>query len=545
MKYTDLDLRELLTFDPSGGLIRFAGQRALIFDAVALGLLRRELIETVGWTVARGVLTRFGFAHGWRTAQTLREVFPWDDESQWRRAGGRLHTLQGQVLVDLVDEAAQEPEPFAHAIWRHSYEAEQHVLHLGLADEPVCWTLCGFASGYTSYCRDEQIYFLETRCVGCGDDHCEIVGQPREDWGPELEAHIHFFQQSALEASLNRVTEALKKAERKLHLRRQELAEQRAEEGDVEGFISRSPAMRRALELVRRVAGVEATVLVTGEPGTGKSRIARLIHTRSRRADRPILSVTCGALSESLLEAELFGRATGHGQEAGRVGLFESADNGTLVLEEVGELPASIQTKLLATLNDQRIRRLGGTRDRPVDVRVIATSQRDLAEAVASGRFRQDLYYRLRVVEIVVPPVRSRREDLLELARCLLAAAARRLGRSHITGFSPVVAEQLLRHHWPGNVRELENVIEHAGVLCRGRQIEIEDLPENLRSSLPAALAAGSVRPLAEIERDYILAALEANDGHRETTAQQLGIGVATLYRKLRTYRQDGGAAQV
>ena len=164
MKAGDLDLRELLQYEPRGGVIRFGGQRALLLDATALGVLRKELITTLGLRAARAVLTRFGYAHGWRTADSLRTEFPWDDEEEWKRAGGRLHTLQGLVVVASPFPGPHtEPEPFAESIWRESYEAEQHLLHMGLSEEAVCWTLTGFASGYLTRCNGQEIYAIEAR----------------------------------------------------------------------------------------------------------------------------------------------------------------------------------------------------------------------------------------------------------------------------------------------------------------------------------------------------------------------------------------------
>lgn len=193
MRVSDLDLRELLDFGPTGGVITFAGQRALLVDAVALGLLRKELIDTVGVEIARGVLTRFGFAHGWRTAESMKTSFPWDNEREWKIAGGRLHMLQGMVVFEPTpgEAVAHAPgEPFADIVWHRSYEAEQHTLHLGRSDEPVCWTLTGFASGYLSYSNGREIYVLEDRCAGAGDPHCHALGRERAAWGSAIDPHL-------------------------------------------------------------------------------------------------------------------------------------------------------------------------------------------------------------------------------------------------------------------------------------------------------------------------------------------------------------------
>jgi DNA-binding NtrC family response regulator len=543
MRAADLDLRELLHFDPHGGVIRFGGERALLFDAVALGLLRRELIERLGLAGARGILTRFGYAHGWRTAEALKAAFPWDDESEWREAGGTLHTLQGLVVVEPSPTEGSDAEHLAEATWHDSYEAEQHLLHLGRADDVVCWTLAGFASGYMSCCHGREIYCVEDRCRGKGDATCHLTGRTREAWGAAIEAHLPYYQKDCLDAALAEVADELKRVERRLRTRRRELGgAARAPLGPA-GLVAQSAAMEKVIEVARRVARVDSTVLVTGESGVGKERIARLIHEESARAAGPFVAVNCGAVPEGLLESELFGHAkgafTGAGQD--RPGLFEAAHGGTLLLDEIGEVPPAMQVKLLRALQEREVRRVGENRNRPVDARVLAATNRDLVAEVHAARFRQDLFYRLRVVELRVPPLRERREDILPLARLFLGEIARRLGRK-VTGLTPRAAQQLVRYGWPGNVREVQNAIEHAVVLAGGSRVDVEDLPEEVGLALPAALAPGAVRPLEEVERDYILAVVRANDGNRARAADQLEIGTATLYRKLKQYEAAGHA---
>ena len=543
MRATDLDLRELLSFEPGGGVIRFGGERVLLFDAVALGILRKELIDSFGLTVARGLLTRFGYAHGRRVAENLRTGFPWASEEEWRVAGGRLHMLQGLVVIERPDRSASaEPPPFVESIWHESYEAEQHLLHLGRADEPVCWTLTGFASGYLSFANGREVYCIEDRCHGKGDPACHLVGRFKEEWGAAIEPHLAFYGKAQLDSALEGVTAALRAAERRLRARRQELA--RGEPGAEErkGLVVRSEAMGRVLDLAERVAKVESTALITGESGVGKERIARLIHEESPRAARPFVAVNCGAVTETLLESELFGHARGAftGADRERPGLFEAASGGTLFLDEVGEVSPGMQVKLLRALQEREVRRVGENRSRPVDVRVVAATNRNLADEVAAGRFRQDLYYRLRVIELRVPPLRDRPEDILPLARSFLGETARRMGRK-LTGFTPRAADQLLRYEWPGNVREVQNAIEHAVALAAGGRVEVEDLPEELRVAMPRPRPIGRTRPLEDVEREYILAALEGAAGNRTRAAADLGIGLATLKRKLQRY---GAAAR-
>jgi DNA-binding NtrC family response regulator len=304
------------------------------------------------------------------------------------------------------------------------------------------------------------------------------------------------------------------------------------------GLVARSTAMRQLIGLARRVAAVDSTVLITGESGSGKERIARLVHEESTRSAGPFIAVNCGAITETLLESELFGHVRGAftGATQDRPGLFEAADGGTLLLDEVGEVSPAMQVKLLRAIQEREVRRVGENRTRRVDVRILAATNRDLAHGVAGGAFRQDLYYRLKVVELRVPALRERRADLLPLARMLLSGAAARMKRP-VPGLSREAAEQLARFPWPGNVRELENAMERAVALARGARVEVDDLPEEVRQAPPVPAAAGGVvRPLELVEKEYILSALALNGGHQASTAGQLQIGSATLYRKLKSY---------
>jgi two-component system response regulator HydG len=262
------------------------------------------------------------------------------------------------------------------------------------------------------------------------------------------------------------------------------------------------------------------------------------VHDDSSRALGPFVAINCGAIAETLLESELFGHARGAftGANQDRAGLFEAANKGTLLLDEIGEISPSMQVKLLRVLQEREVRRVGENRSRAIDVRVLASTNRDLSLSVADGSFRQDLYYRLKVVELHVPPLRERPEDVLPLAQLLLSNAALRERRT-IDGLSPAAAAQLLRYPWPGNVRELENTMERAVALARGSRVELEDLPFDAPThAADVVLPMGAVRPLEDIEKDYILAALDRNDGNQTHTAHQLKIGSATLYRKLKRY---------
>jgi two-component system, NtrC family, response regulator HydG len=298
-----------------------------------------------------------------------------------------------------------------------------------------------------------------------------------------------------------------------------------------------SAAMRRLVSIAARVAGVDSTVLIIGESGVGKERLARYIHNSSPRAAGPFIPVNCGALPDNLFESELFGHARGAftGALQERPGLFEAAQGGTLLLDEVGDVPLPMQVKLLRVLQEHQVRRVGENRERRVDARIIAATNRDLAEEVAERRFRRDLFYRLRVVELQVPPLRERSEDLRGLALTLLARVAVRLKRP-ITGYTADALDRMLRYPWPGNVRELENAVERACALATAALIDVDDLPDDVRHHHALVITSEHVRPLRDIEQEYILAALERNRGSRTLTAEQLRIGLATLRRKLHSY---------
>ena len=335
----------------------------------------------------------------------------------------------------------------------------------------------------------------------------------------------------------------------KQHLGRQ-VARLSGKSGGRVSLIAQSGAMKRVMALIKRVAAVPSTtVLIEGESGVGKELVARSIHERSARSGKPFIAINCAALSEHLLEAELFGYEKGAftGADAkGKAGLFEAADGGTLFLDEVGEMPLQLQTKLLRALQERRYRRVGGLADVEVDVRVVAATNRDLRAEVAGGRFRQDLYFRLRVVPVRVPPLRERPEDVLPVADYLLARLGPELSRPDLR-LSPSAREAMRTYAWPGNVRELANAIERAVIVAEGNEIATEDLclDEKLPSPRPDVVGAPAIpegallippgeRNLERIEATIIRAALAEAGGHKSNAADALGINRTTLYNKLR-----------
>jgi len=316
------------------------------------------------------------------------------------------------------------------------------------------------------------------------------------------------------------------------------------------GIVGDSSVMRALRDIIERVADSEASVLVTGESGTGKELVARALHLGSRRREGRFVAVNCAAVPEALLESELFGHVRGAFTDARqpRAGLFMQASGGTLLLDEVAELPLALQPKLLRVLQDRRIRAVGSDVEVPCDVRVVAATNRDLEAAVRDHRFREDLYFRLNVIHLDVPPLRARGNDILLLAQHFLDRCARESGKA-LAGFSPAAAECLLRYDWPGNVRELQNAIERAVVFARHPEVVVDDLPERVRAiSATSSVSAPPDRatalmPLREVERQHVLRVLDALRGNRTLAAQVLEVDRKTLFRKLKQWRAEAAGA--
>ena len=323
------------------------------------------------------------------------------------------------------------------------------------------------------------------------------------------------------------------------NLRRQ--LRERDSEG-LQGLIGGSAAMQKVYRVARQVAASRATVLITGESGTGKGELARAIHALSPRAARPFVALHCAAVPESLLESEMFGHEKGSftGADKRRIGRFEQASGGTLFLDEIGELSPIVQTRLLRVLQERVIERVGGNETIAVDVRVITATHRDLPDAITAGQFREDLYYRLNVVHLEMPPLRVRGGDIVVLANAFLRRFAADNAKP-VETFSPAARARLLAGRWPGNVRELENAIERAVVLSEGTQIEVDDLPVEERGGAAAPLLVPGAT-LAEIERWAILATLEATHGSTAKAAEMLDISVRTIQYRLHEYNGTGKA---
>ncbi len=340
-----------------------------------------------------------------------------------------------------------------------------------------------------------------------------------------------------------RISRALRKQH--LEVENVTLRQQLDRKFGLENVVAESPAMKEIVDVVQQVAPTRATVLLLGQSGTGKELMARAIHQLSPRAAQPMVSVHCAALSPTLLESELFGHEKGAftGAYEKRVGRFEQAQGGTLFLDEIGEIDATVQVKLLRFLGERTFERVGSNKTLTADVRLIAATNKNLDEQVKAGKFREDLFFRLRVVEITLPPLRDRAEDLPLLAKAFLREFAAENNKA-VNDFTADALETLMNYSWPGNVRELRTSVEHAVVLCRGDRITVRDLPPALRNAAPAmAPATWTAQPgltVAEAEKQLIVRALKDADGNRTIAAAKLGMSRRTLHRKLHFYHLEG-----
>ena len=541
-------LAELVDFRPDQGIIRLHEQRVVLVSAAAMGLLRKELIDTLGIDTARRLFLRFGYADGYHDAVSLRDRSKWSDPLDGLHAGIVLHRLEGIVRAEILSlEHDRTSGRFLEEVtWHDSYVAEQHVHHYGKTDTPVCWSLVGYASGYASACLGREIFFRESECLAQGATMCKVLGKDADSWGDELPVLRADFQTESLGPEVERLRDVIhgrvqelerrerlvEKRERELNLLRERVARHTASKH----FIAGSTVMQDVLELAARVAPLDTTVLIYGESGTGKEFIVRMIHDQSSRATGPFVSINCAALTETLLESELFGHVRGAftGAVRDKEGLFEVASNGTLFLDEIGEVAPTVQAKLLRALQEREIRRVGAERPLKVNARVVAATNRDLRAAVAAGTFREDLYFRLSGFVITVPPLRERREDIPALVHDFVTRTAARIKRD-VDSVSSDAMTALMNYSWPGNVRELEHAIERAVIVARGTSIRRRELPPEI-SDNRAQRAGDDSLDLQAQERVMIERALERFRGNRREAAEALKISPVTLWRKMKHY---------
>lgn len=459
------DLRDSFSFDPENAEIRLGNRRMLLSDELGLAIMRRELIWALGHGRARGVISRIGYAVGVADAQFAQDVRRDGALLDIYRAGPLLHALKGAVRVEevLFEADFTKGQFYGEYIWHNSAECHSHVKEMGVGTQPGGWQQCGYASGFASTFSGKPMIFREVECVAMGHDRCFVVGKPGDEW-EDAEAELRWFRAE----NYNR---------RPPPGRTEPKTAPPQSERSVVGA---STGFNTVLHLVDKVAPTQVPVLFMGESGVGKDVFARELHDRSRRCDGPFVALNCAAIPETLVEAELFGveRGAFTGADASRPGRFERAAGGTLFLDEIGTLSLAAQGKLLRVLQHGEFERVGGSKPRTADVRLIAATNADLLAGMEQGTFRADLYHRISTFPIRIPPLRERRGDIPVLAHHFLRQLSKRHGRSG-TRFDADVIRCLHDYSWPGNIREMENLLE------RGVIVAEDDEPIGIHHLVP------------------------------------------------------------
>lgn len=564
-----LDVASRLHFDAREGRIWLDDQRMLLLHVSASGVLRRELIESLGIDKARGLITRIGWHCGAHDAELARRLQGAARAHEAVLLGPALHMLEGVARVEPVHlEVDVERGHFQGEFrWHGSAEAEQHVQLYGIGADAVCWQQLGYASGFVSRFMGRPVVFREVQCKGQGAPHCVIVGKPAEDWVEDGQ-DLAVLRADDLSRGVSAVARDPGASSPQSLL----------DDHDVVGI---SSGFNAVCHMVRRAARTQATVLFLGESGVGKEILARSLHRIGPRSTGPFVAINCAAIPEDLIESELFGVDRGGytGAVASRPGRFERADGGTLFLDEIGILSWTAQGKLLRALQEREVERVGGTQTVKVDVRVVAATNLDLRGEVLAGRFREDLYFRLNVLPIRVPPLRERREDIPVFLNHFLHRFNLRDDR-RVTGFTARAIDALLAYSWPGNIRELENLVERGVVLAPddgpidtthifvgGEQIEVEwlavqrdgslanrpreceavaavhdphdtDLGERVQALLSGRTTADGV-PLDALEAALVRSALSSTQGNQSAAARLLGLTRAQLIYRLKAMRPN------
>ena len=468
-EYPDIiDLSSRIRFAPHQGRIWLDDKRMFLMHNRAFGELRREIIDAFGKEAARNVLTRMGYTSGTLDAQLASKVRKDKDTFDAFSAGPQLHSLLGIVKVECTkfEINYETGHFFTEYLWHDSIEDDANIRHFGVGADAACWMQIGYACGYSSAFMGRPILYREVECRSMGLPNCKIIGKPVEEWdNPDEDlAYLHGDYEGTKSSVKTKVlSECLSPTQLQ-----PDVTEDVDNNDEIitPQIVGASPGFRVACHMVEKVAETDATVLFLGESGVGKEVFANHLHRLSLRKNLPFVAVNCASIPDELVESELFGVEKGAftGAITSRPGRFERADGGTLFLDEIGTLSMSAQSKLLRALQEGEIERVGDTRIRNVDVRVISATNVDLKDAIQKGEFRSDLFFRLNVFPIFIPPLKERRADIPLLLNHFLKKFTRR-HRKNVNGFSERALHTLFTYDWPGNIREMENMIERGVIL--------------------------------------------------------------------------------
>tara|TARA_R110001583_G_scaffold195252_1_gene370906 strand:- start:17794 stop:19506 length:1713 start_codon:yes stop_codon:yes gene_type:complete len=546
------DLKAMIKFDSETGIIWLGQQRMLLLHTSAFGVLRSELINSFGNKYAKSLLMKMGHEAGYADATLSKSIRSGASAMDLFMSGPQLHSLEGMVSVKPIEINLDNTRFYGEFIWENSFEASEHIRLYGIAKESVCWQLLGYADGFTSKLFGHPIHYKEVECVGRGDKHCRIIGKPLASWNEK--------EQKEMVYSLESLASKLKHLEEEVS----DLRIEKYTSVSSQNIIADSTSIRDIINLLDKAASTNVTVLMLGETGVGKEVFSQYLHKIGDRKNNKFVAVNCASIPKDLVESELFGVDKGAftGADKARKGRFERANGGTLFLDELGELNVESQAKLLRVIQTGELERVGGTEVISVDVRIIAATNSNLLEAVKSGDFRADLYYRLNVFPISIPPLRERLADIPGLVKKFIQKFNEKYGKS-VTSITDNTLHRFNLYSWPGNIRELENIIERGVILtdknakiestliCIGmpnlssqsQNINTQGLIENndeekkdcfdqpsYKNMCLQAISSGL--SLNDLEDDLLKLALEQSGGNIEKTARLLKItGPQCRYR--------------
>lgn len=553
------DLIDKIHFDSQEGKIWLGEQRMLLLHSAVIGLLRKELIGTLGVERAKGLLMHLSYHSGMRDAEFAQKLRPDMSTSDAFMVGPQLHGIEGLVKVTptALDFDVEKGEFYAEFDWEHSHEVDTHIANYGLSSEPICWTLCGYASGFSTFYMKRQVLFKETQCAGTGVDKCHIMGKTTEEWGDADDTEKYLLPDPIIEELL-----ALKDEVTEL---KNQFLNTDSENDVLLNSVGNSKAFKHTCHLIKKAANSKVTVLLQGETGVGKEAVAKGLHTHSDRENEPFVAVNCACIPPDLIEADLFGVEKGAftGATQTRAGKFERAHRGTIFLDEVIELSPRAQASLLRVLQESELERVGDSRTRKIDVRVIAATNDDLQQAVQEGRFRADLFYRLNVYPILIPPLRERSEDIPLLTAHFLKKYYA-LYNKKTTGITDKAMQALTQYKWPGNIRELENMIERGVILTDNNQaIDMESffpslsepthplnvvnsqgqlttatIPSEKNDNIAVDDLLENEFSLDELEKQLIEKAMELTNGNISKAARKLGLTRPSLAYRLKKLQE-------
>lgn len=535
------DLLDKIVFDTRHGQIWFDENRMLLMHTNILGFLRKDLFDMLGWERTKRFFIRCGYQAGMRDAEVTSKLRPNLNEAEAFMAGPQMHGIRGMVQVEVNELQLSHDEHLFYADfnWLNSFEAEVHLSEFGASDEPACWMQLGYACGYSSFVMGRTIIYQETHCVAQGDEHCRIIGKPLDEW-ENADELIRFMSPDPVSDEIIALQSELNELKKNIYTEA---------ESDYTMFnaVGESVAYRKVCDLLKKAAGSKVAVLLQGETGVGKEAFARGIHNGSQRKEQPFVAVNCACIPPDLIESELFGVEKGAftGATQSRMGKFERAHGGTIFLDEVIELSPRAQAALLRMLQEGEFERVGDIRTRQADVRIVAATNEDLEQAVKDGKFRADLYYRLNIFPVIIPPLRERREDIPLLINHFLSRFENMYDKT-LKGLSDKAKNFMMKYDWPGNIRELENLLERATLLTDHQQeIKLDSLfPQHQEQERPASTQPSSFNNIEDLfnenfsldvlEQEIIRTAMDKSNQNVSVAARLLGVSRATLDYRLK-----------